>query len=107
MKKIITYCLLIIISVPVVGKDGLQLFGSKRGAEKEQADKRSSFNQDGEVKQDFSSSEVSSRKNIESVIPVKRIPGGDPKKRRFWAPHFNGFYRFWDSPGHPQIEQKS
>ena len=55
MKKIISYCLLIVISVPVVAEDGLQLFGSKRSAEKEQADKKSSFNQDGEVKQDFSS----------------------------------------------------
>ena len=76
MKKFTIYCLLIIVSAPVAAKDGLQLFGSKRGAEKEQANQKSSFNQDGEVKQDFSSSEVSSRKNIESVIPVKRIPGG-------------------------------
>ena len=76
MKKFITYCLLIVISVPITAEDGLQLFGSKRGAEKEQANQKTSFNQDGEVKQDFSSSEVSSRKNIESVIPVKRIPGG-------------------------------
>jgi len=76
MKKFTIYCLLIIASAPVAAKDGLQLFGSKRGAEKDQANQKSSFNQDGEVKQDFSSSEVSSRKNIESVIPVKRIPGG-------------------------------
>ena len=76
MKKLTIYCLLIVVSVPVAAEDGLQLFGSKRGAEKDQANQKSSFNQDGEVKQDFSSSEVSSRKNIESVIPVKRIPGG-------------------------------
>ena len=76
MKNFITYCLLIVISVPVSAADGLQLFGSKRDAAKDQANQKSSFNQDGEVKQDFSSSEVSSRKNIESVIPVKRIPGG-------------------------------
>ena len=76
MKKFIIYSLLAVIAIPVYAEDELQLFGSKRGAEKEQADKKSSFNQDGEIKQDFSSSEVSSRKNIESVIPVKRIPGG-------------------------------
>ena len=67
---------MIVISAPVAADDGLQLFGSKRGAEKDQANQKSSFNQDDELKQDFSSSEVSSRKNIESVIPVKRIPGG-------------------------------
>ena len=76
MKKFITYCLLILIIVPVAAEDELQLFGSKRGAEKDQENRKSSFDQDGEAKQDFSSSEVSSRKNIESVIPVKRIPGG-------------------------------
>ena len=66
MKKFITYCLLIVISVPITAEEGLQLFGSKRGAEKEQANKKSSFNQDDEVKQDFSSSEV-----ISTRIPFK------------------------------------
>ncbi len=54
MKKIIIYSLLITIAVPVFAEDGLQLFGSKRGAEKEQLDNKSSFNQDDEAKQDFS-----------------------------------------------------
>ena len=75
MKKIILYSLIILIFCPAKSEDGLQLFGSKRDAEKEKSNK-SSFSQDGDVEQDFSSSEVSSRKNIESVIPVKRIPGG-------------------------------
>ena len=76
MKKFLKYSLLVFIAVPAWSEDGLQLFGSRRSAEKNDSENKSSFNQDEEVKQDFSSSEVSSRKNIESVIPVKRIPGG-------------------------------
>ena len=75
MKKIITFSFLFVALSPIKSDDGLQLFGSKRGGEKEDANK-SNFNQDDDIKQEFSSSEVSSRKNIESVIPVKRIPGG-------------------------------
>ena len=68
--------MLILIAVPASSEDGLQLFGSRRDNEKDKSNNESSFSQDGEAKQDFSSAEVSSRKNIESVIPVKRIPGG-------------------------------
>ena len=76
MKKIILYSLVILGFVPAWSDDGLQLFGSRRDAEKDKSNNQSSFSQNSDEKQDFTSSEVSSRKNIESVIPVKRIPGG-------------------------------
>ena len=75
MKKIIVYIFIAAVCLPIKGDDGLQLFGSKKGSEKDNTS-NNSLNQRDDIKEDFSSSEVSSRKNIESVIPVKRIPGG-------------------------------
>ena len=75
MKKFITYATILFLFFPIKADDGLQLFGSRKANEKEQSS--SDLNkQRNEPTEDFSSSEVSSRKNIESVIPVKRIPGG-------------------------------
>ena len=72
MKKMFIYKILIFLST-VVYADGLQLFGGKKSSENEGS--KQSFNND-EIVDDFSTTEVTSRKNIESVIPVKRIPQG-------------------------------
>ena len=45
----------------------------KRGSESDRSDQ--SYNSD-DIVDDFTSTEVATRKNIESVIPVKRIPQG-------------------------------
>lgn len=74
MKKIIIYSFVFVFIYPMMGNDGLQLFGSKKSNEKEKSSALSS--QRSEPTEDFSTTEVASRKNIESVIPVKRIPGG-------------------------------
>ena len=70
MKKVIIYILAMLILVPVQG-EGLQLFGGKKSAAKNE-----STNEQEELVVDRSSSVITSRKNIESVIPVKRIPNG-------------------------------
>ena len=75
MKNILIYMIALLLIVPVEA-DGLQLFGSRKSAEKESSNQQSARNQDNDMTEDFSSSEVTTRKNIESVIPVKRIPSG-------------------------------
>tara|TARA_B100000214_G_C23914758_1_gene603118 strand:+ start:202 stop:990 length:789 start_codon:yes stop_codon:yes gene_type:complete len=75
MKKITLYVILLSMAVPLQG-DGLQLFGSKKSSEKEKSSDRQERRKKEEVIEDFSASEVTTRKNIESVIPVKRIPNG-------------------------------
>ena len=76
MKNLIVFISLLIITVPVHG-DGLQLFGSKKASEKERgSESNRQRSGDNETIDDFSSSEIATRKNVESVIPVKRIPSG-------------------------------
>ena len=75
MKKIIIYSLAIAILMPLRG-EGLQLFGSKKASEKEQKNEQKASSQRDDMTEDFSTTEVTTRKNIESVIPVKRIPSG-------------------------------
>ena len=75
MKNILIYMIALLFIVPVKA-DGLQLFGSRKSAEKESSNQQSARNQDDDMTEDFSSAEVTARKNIESVIPVKRIPSG-------------------------------
>ncbi len=70
MKKVIIYILTLSILVPVYG-EGLQMFSGKNKSAK--AENQA---QEEESIMDFSSSTVTQRKNIESVIPVKRIPDG-------------------------------
>jgi hypothetical protein len=59
-----------LILVPIQG-EGLQLFGGKKTS-----DKNESKDKQEEPVVDKSSTRITSRKNIESVIPVKRIPDG-------------------------------
>ena len=75
MKNILIYMIALLFIVPVKA-DGLQLFGSRKSAEKESSNQQSARNQNDDMTEDFSSTEVTTRKNIESVIPVKRIPSG-------------------------------
>ena len=70
MKKVIIYVLAMLILVPIQG-NGLQLFGGKNTS-----DKNESKDKQEEPVVDQSSTRITSRKNIESVIPVKRIPDG-------------------------------
>ena len=56
--------------------DELQLFGSKKASEKEEKSEQKASSQRDDMTEDFSTTEVATRKNIESVIPVKRIPSG-------------------------------
>jgi len=70
MKKVIIYILAMLILVPIQG-EGLQLFGGKKTS-----DKNESKDKQKEPVVDKSSTRITSRKNIESVIPVKRIPDG-------------------------------
>ena len=70
----------IAITLPLKA-DGLQLFGSKKKASASSSEKESKMEQRGlnqkeKMVEDFSTTEITSRKNIESVIPVKRIPSG-------------------------------
>ena len=65
-----------LLLISSVKADGLQLFGSRKSAEKESSNQQSARNQNDDMTEDFSSTEVTTRKNIESVIPVKRIPSG-------------------------------
>tara|TARA_Y100001949_G_scaffold111267_1_gene94139 strand:+ start:1161 stop:1997 length:837 start_codon:yes stop_codon:yes gene_type:complete len=75
MKKIIIYSLAFAILMPLRG-DGLQLFGSKKTSDKEKKSEQKASSQRDDMTEDFSTTEVATRKNIESVIPVKRIPSG-------------------------------
>tara|TARA_Y100000758_G_scaffold69816_1_gene45787 strand:+ start:18 stop:854 length:837 start_codon:yes stop_codon:yes gene_type:complete len=75
MKKIIIYSLAFAILMPLRG-DGLQLFGSKKTSDKEKKSEQKATSQRDDMTEDFSTTEVATRKNIESVIPVKRIPSG-------------------------------
>tara|TARA_B100001179_G_scaffold40937_1_gene26835 strand:- start:3 stop:839 length:837 start_codon:yes stop_codon:yes gene_type:complete len=75
MKKIIIYSLAFAILMPLRG-DGLQLFGSKKTSDKENKSEQKASSQRDDMTEDFSTTEVATRKNIESVIPVKRIPSG-------------------------------
>jgi hypothetical protein len=75
MKKIIIYSLAFAIIMPLMG-EGLQLFGSKKASEKEEKSEQKASSQRDDMTEDFSTTEVATRKNIESVIPVKRIPSG-------------------------------
>ena len=75
MKNILTYILAVLFFLPVEA-DGLQLFGSRKSSEKDKSSEQSSRDQSDDMMEDFTSSEVTTRKNIESVIPVKRIPSG-------------------------------
>tara|TARA_B100001971_G_scaffold125712_1_gene115773 strand:- start:6309 stop:7145 length:837 start_codon:yes stop_codon:yes gene_type:complete len=75
MKKIIIYSLAFAILMPLRG-DGLQLFGSKKTSDKEKESEQKASSQRDDMTEDFSTTEVATRKNIESVIPVKRIPSG-------------------------------
>tara|TARA_B100000809_G_scaffold249130_1_gene280061 strand:- start:339 stop:1175 length:837 start_codon:yes stop_codon:yes gene_type:complete len=75
MKKIIIYSLAFAVLMPLRG-DGLQLFGSKKTSDKEKKSEQKASSQRDDMTEDFSTTEVATRKNIESVIPVKRIPSG-------------------------------
>ena len=75
MKKIIIYSLAFAIIMPLRG-EGLQLFGSKKASEKEEKSEQKASSQKDDMTEDFSTTEVATRKKIESVIPVKRIPSG-------------------------------
>ena len=70
MKKVIIYIFAMVILVPIQG-EGLQLFGGKNTS-----DKNESNDKQEEPVVEKSSTRITSRKNIESVIPVKRIPDG-------------------------------
>ena len=64
----ITTLLLVFYFTGSVNAENLQLFGGKRGSDSDRSDQ--SYNSDDTV-DDFTSTEVATRKNIESVIPVK------------------------------------
>jgi hypothetical protein len=75
MKNIIIFMVILSVSTPIKG-DGLQLFGSKKTSEKDRGNKSEERRNNDETTDDYSSTEVTARKNIESVIPVKRVPNG-------------------------------
>ena len=59
-----------------VRAEGLQLFGSRKSSEKDRGNKSEELRDNDEMTEDYSSTEVKTRRNIESVIPVKRVPSG-------------------------------
>ena len=69
MKNIILYMTFVSLIAPVRA-DGLQLFGSKKSSEKDRGNKSEELRNNDEMTEDYSSTEVTTRKNIESVIPV-------------------------------------
>ncbi len=69
----ITKLILTLYFITSANAENLQLFGGKRGSDSDRSDQ--SYSSDDTV-DDLTSTEVSTRKNIESVIPVKRIPQG-------------------------------
>ena len=85
MKKIIIYSLAFAIIMPLMG-EGLQLFGSKKASEKEEKSEQKASSQRDDMTEDFSTTEVATRKDIESVIPVKRIPVAGSSGMNFWHP---------------------
>ena len=74
MRNKIFYSLLIFSFLPL-NAEGMQLFRSKKASAKESRNENQS-NEREIIADDFSKTEVTTRKNIESVIPVKRIPSG-------------------------------
>ena len=75
MRKIIIYLIMLSVFIPLYGEEA-QLFGSKKASEKERMSSSDRRDSQDEIRDDVISTEGASRKNIESVIPVKRIPGG-------------------------------
>ena len=75
MKNILLYITFVLLIAPVKADD-LQLFGSKKSSEKDRGNKSEERRDNDEMTEDYSSTEVTTRKNIESVIPVKRVPSG-------------------------------
>lgn len=74
MRSIIIYKLLVFLFFPLNAED-MQLFRSKKASAKESRNENQ-MNEREIIAEDFSKTEVTTRKNIESVIPVKRIPNG-------------------------------
>ena len=74
MRSIFTLTLAIFIVMPLQA-EGMQLFRSKKSSEKDNNNQTSRSERDV-ISDDFVKTEVTTRKNIESVIPVKRIPNG-------------------------------
>ena len=56
MKNILIYMIALLFIVPVKA-DGLQLFGSRKSAEKESSNQQSARNQDDDMTEDFSNTE--------------------------------------------------
>ena len=74
MRSLFTLTLAIFIVMPLQA-EGMQLFRSKKSSEKDNNNQNSRSERDV-ISDDFVKTEVTTRKNIESVIPVKRIPNG-------------------------------
>jgi hypothetical protein len=74
MRSIFTLTLAIFIVMPFQA-EGMQLFRSKKSSDKDNNNQTSRSERDV-ISDDFVKTEVTTRKNIESVIPVKRIPNG-------------------------------
>ena len=75
MKNLVTSSLILFFLMPMQAGE-LQLFGSRKSSEKEEKNDNNSKNNREVIVNDFLKTEVTTRKNIESVIPVKRIPNG-------------------------------
>lgn len=74
MKNIIIYIIVFSLIAPVYS-EGLQLFGAKKSSDKQSNSNSERRKKEGVI-EDLSGNELTTRKNIESVIPVKRIPDG-------------------------------
>ena len=72
MKNMSIYLIVFLLMNPLYSEE-LQLFGAKKNSDKENNNER---RKKDEIIEDFSGTELTARKNIESVIPVKRIPDG-------------------------------
>ena len=75
MKKVFIYIFVMLFLVPIQGSEWQMFGGRKTSAENEVLSDAETDDQDG-PSIDNSSADVSLRKNIESVIHVKRIPAG-------------------------------
>ena len=75
MKNIVIYIYLI-FAITSLQAEELQLFGSRKASEKQSNNESNQRSSDDAMTEDFSSTDVTTRKSIESVIPVKRIPSG-------------------------------
>jgi len=73
--KNITLQIIIATLLAPLSAEGLQLFGSKKSAEKDRGSASSSLSSEDESYEDFSSTEVATRKNIESVLLDHLIHG--------------------------------